>query len=413
MAEFDIAIVGGGLVGLTTALALANNGFKIAVVDPNQREPVLPDDYDPRNFALTLTSIRVLENLGVWRKLDATRNAAIRAMSVRDANSRGHIEFSPRHAGERSFGAITENANLYYGLHTQAIQRAEIEMLAEQVTGTRLRDDYRELSFAGGSTIRAKIVVCCDGGNSAMRSLLGISAQQTPYHQCSLVVNVRTKNSHNHVARQIFHDEGPLAFLPLADEHQCAVVWTNSTLNSEDLMHVTPEVFERRLNEAAKSMVEIESLASERLKFPLYKMHVQKYDAPRAVLVGDSAHIIHPLAGQGLNLGIMDAAALSHVLAPTNSSEADAFLRQPHYALRRYSRWRAGDNHLMVVATDALNKLFGRRESWLRTVRGAGLSATGKVSSLMRLFTRHAMGKAGELPDLAKKNQRTIVSEFR
>lgn len=409
MADFDIAVVGGGVVGLTTALALANNGYQIAIVEPTQRKPVLPAGYDPRNFALTITSIRILDNLGVWSCVDQTRNAALRAMSVCDANSRGRIEFSPTYGGENSFGVIVENANLHHALLKKISERTDIDMLAHNVVGTSLSDGYRAISFADGNQLRAEIVVCCDGGNSPMRGLLGISGEQIPYHQSSLVVNVRIKKPHGNVARQIFYDQGPLAFLPLADDHQCAVVWTSSAPSCGELLGVTPETFINRLNEAAHSVVEIESLTSERLNFPLFKMHVEKYDAERAVLVGDSAHIIHPLAGQGLNLGIMDAAALAHVLTTTSSGDAQALLQQPRRALRRYSRWRAGDNQLMVLTTDVLNKLFSRREPWLRTLRGVGLTATGKVSSLMRLFTNHAMGKAGELPDLARANRGSAV----
>ena len=405
MVDFDITVVGGGVVGLTTTLAISNNGFSVAVIEPDLREVEIPKTFDPRNYALTVTSIRILENLDVWPALDSTRNADVRSMSVWDANSRGHIRFSPFPAGERSFGVITENTNLLRALQGKIKAHKNIETLEQRAISTSLLDGCRELEFSKGSNIRTKLVVCCDGGNSPMRERLGIITSRHSYEQHALVVNVKTKMPHQFVAKQVFHHEGPLAFLPLADENQCAVVWTNSKSTSEVLTSINSEVFTNRLNEAAQLMGEVEFLTSERQDFPLFKMHVEKYNTERAVLVGDSAHVIHPLAGQGLNLGIMDAAVLSHVLKVASPIEGQTLLQQPNLSLRRYSRWRAGDNQLMVLATDSLNKLFSRRENWVTSLRGAGLNATNKISPLMRLFTRHAMGKAGELPQLAKANQ--------
>ena len=404
MVDFDVTVVGGGIVGLTAALAIANSGFSVAVVDPELREAEIPKAFDPRSYALTVTSIRILENLGVWPALDSTRNAEVRSMSVWDANSRGHIRFSPFPAGERSFGVITENTNLLRALQGKIGIHKNIEALERRAISTKLSGGYRELEFSTGPNIRTQLVVCCDGGSSPMRERLGIITSRHSYEQRAMVVNVKTTMPHEFVAKQVFHHEGPLAFLPLADENQCAVVWTNSKSTSEVLTSITPEVFINRLNEAAQLMGEVECLTSERQDFPLFKMHVKKYDTERAVLVGDSAHVIHPLAGQGLNLGIMDAAVLAHVMKVDSPIEGQTLLQQPKPALRRYSRWRAGDNQLMVLATDSLNKLFSRRETWVRSLRGAGLNTTNKISPLMRIFTKHAMGKAGELPHLAKVN---------
>lgn len=413
--DYDIVVVGGSIVGLTTTLALAQLGFKLALVEPNFHSPTMPGNFDPRNFALTLTSIRILENLGVWSGLDATRNAEIRHMSVWDANSNGRIEFSPHRVGARSFGVITENANLLQALQAETRRQGNVSVVEDAASQIVVSADHRSIGLASGDELHARIVVCCDGGNSPMRLQLGILAEQQPYEQRALVCNVQTEESHQHVARQVFHGSGPLAFLPLADERQSAIVWTNTETACAELMALSAETFIERLNNAfahtdsKKSLLRpaIRSLklTSERFDFPLSRMHASRYDAERAVLVGDSAHIIHPLAGQGLNLGIMDAAVLAHVLKYDAAGGLASILERPQPALRRYARWRASDNDLMLRATDSLNALFSRREGFAKILRGTGLNTSNKIAPLMRLFTLHAMGLAGELPTLAKESR--------
>ena len=403
--DYDVAVIGGGLNGMTAALAVAACGFRVVVIEPRATTYPLPDAFDPRNYAITQASIQILKNLGVWTYVDEQRNADIERMEVWDANSRGRLEFSSGTILAPRFGVISEHANLGRALHQAIGGHAKVEFREAEVQDINLEPDARELVFDDASRLRATLVLCVDGAWSTNREKLGILSTPVAYQQNALVCNVRTGKPHSNVARQVFQHEGPLAFLPLADAHQSAIVWTNSVESAENLMALDAHEFARRLETAfGQTLGDIEVL-SERFAFPLYKMHVSRYDAERAALVGDAAHVVHPLAGQGLNLGIMDAAVLAEVLAPLaeRSKMPATNLRR---ALRRYSRWRAHDNALMLHATDKLNQLFAQHAKPLQLARGLGLNLTNKIPPLMRMFVQHAVGKAGELPALARADYR-------
>ena len=399
--EHDVAIVGGGLNGMTAALAVADLGFRVALVDPNPASYELPEPFDPRSYAITQTSIQIYKTLGVWARVDESRNADILRMAVWDGGSRGHLEFTPEPILVPRFGVITEHANLGRALAQTIDAHSRIEIHTHAVRDLVLEADRRELLFDNNASLKARLVVCADGGSSNTRSMLGIEVAPIAYRQKALVCNIATALPHDNIARQVFHREGPLAFLPLADPRQSAVVWTNSFETDAELMSLPDEGLAERIEAAFDSRLGHVRVVSRRFDFPLSKMHVPRYDAERAVLVGDAAHVVHPLAGQGLNLGIMDAAVLAEVLAPL-AGDPKLSATPLRRALRRYSRWRAHDNGLMLHATDTLNKLFAQQLKPLRLLRGLGLDLTNNLPPLVKMFTQHAVGNTGELPKLAR-----------
>ena len=400
-ADYDIAVIGGGLNGMTAALAVAELGYRVVVIEPCMPSFEMPAPFDPRSYAITQTSIQIFKRLGVWSRIDETRNADIMRMEVWDGASRGHIEFSPEPILVPRFGVITEHANLGQALLQTVNTNSKIDIYAQTVHDISLTANQRVLTFDDNSSLSASLCVGADGGWSNTRSLLGIDATPVPYHQHALVCNVETSESHRNIARQVFHQEGPLAFLPLAAPQQSAIVWTNGIETSEQLMSISEQELGVRIASALNRVLGEVKVVSQRFDFPLYKMHVPRYDAERAVLLGDAAHVVHPLAGQGLNLGIMDAAVLADVLEPLIAEQKLAAPRLRR-ALRRYSRWRAHDNGLMLRTTDTLNALFAQRRKPLRVLRGLGVNLTNHIPPLMKIFTQHAVGNVGELPRLAR-----------
>ena len=397
----DCACVGAGIVGMTAALALAELGYRVAVIEPNQDTIELPPPYDPRSYAITEASINVFTNLGVWPLLDGDRNADILSMQVWDGSSKGGIDFSPERVFASRFGVITEHANLAHALDGKITNHPRIQTYHSGVTELSSVKDGRWLQLTDGTALNVGLVVCADGSRSKMRSLLGLEASEKSYNQRALVCNIESTEPHDNIARQVFLSGGPLAFLPLAHPNQSAIVWTNDEHRCGELMVNSDQSLAAAVEQAIGYRLGAIKVVSKRFDFPLHKMHVRRYDAERAVLVGDAAHVVHPLAGQGLNLGIMDVATLANTLAPSNLVGGLGSARLPA-ALRRYSRCRAHENGLMLRATDALNSLFSRRESLTRSVRGLGLNLVGKTPPLMDLFTRHALGYGGETPPLAR-----------
>ncbi|MGR8946422.1 MAG: FAD-dependent monooxygenase [Gammaproteobacteria bacterium] len=397
----DIAIVGGGIVGMTAALAMADYGYQTMLVEPRPIAVEIPPRFDPRSYAITEASINVFAHLGVWRELDDDRNADIMGMSVWDASSNGHIEFSPAHAFASRFGVITEHANLARALQRKISSHPFINVHHGEVSNLELMPDGRRLHFSNSSPLTADLVICADGARSAMRSAIGIDAVPQSYGQQALVCNVESDKPHGNVARQVFHPQGPLAFLPLAHPRQSAVVWTNGVDRTAELIAATDESLALQIAQAFNFTLGDVAVVSDRFEFPLFRMHVPRYDAQRAVLVGDAAHIVHPLAGQGLNLGIMDVAVLAEALG-LQSRASGLTAARLRSALRRYSRCRSHDNGLMLRVTDSLNSIFARPEKFAKAARGWGLILAGKISPLRHLFTQHALGYAGETPSLAR-----------
>ncbi len=393
----EIAIVGAGMVGTTLAVALARAGFDVALIEAAPPAPYDPaSDYDLRVSALSAASQRLFARLGIWPAIAAGRISPYREMQVWDAGGAGILHFDAAELGLPELGHIVENS-LIQSAAWQALDRvrrycpARLRALEPAADGCRLL-------LEDGGALEAQLVVGADGAESRVRELAGIGCSGWSYAQQGIVCNVATEQPHRHTAWQRFLPTGPLAFLPLADG-RCSIVWSVDAAEAGTLMALDDEAFRRRLGEAFGGELGAITAVSRRAAFPLRMLHAQRYVQPRLALVGDAAHVIHPLAGQGVNLGLLDTAALAEVL---NAAKREGRDLGDLRVLQQYERWRRGDNLLMTAATDGLKRLFGSRNPLLAFARNRGLGVVNAVTPLKNLFIRHAMGIAGDMPPLVR-----------
>ena len=397
--EVDVAIVGAGPVGCVLALGLARGGIRTALIEARTPRPWSKEAMDLRVYALSRGSQNILHRLGAWDRIARTRACAYTAMQVWEARGRSRVEFSAAEVDEVNLGHIVEGALV-------------VEALVERVRATPdvawhcpaalqqldVGDDAAELVLGDGTRISAKLVVGADGARSRVRELSGIKVNESSYEQNAVVAHLRPQRDHGHVARQVFHPDGPLALLPLADG-RVSIVWSTRPEHAEALLAMSDGDFGDAVTEASESELGTLELASERASFPLRRMHAENYVAPRVALAGDAAHVVHPLAGQGMNLGLLDAAALSEVMLDARRSNSDV---DDYLVLRRYERWRHAENLAMQSAFGGFNQLFGLEAPGARSVRGLGMQLFNQFGPAKRLAIRIALGLAGELPELAR-----------
>lgn len=398
-AAYDVIIVGGGMVGTTLACALGETPLRVALVD--RQTPVLQwddADFDLRVSAITRASQRIFESLGAWSRMQARRVSPFREMHVWDAAGKGSIHFDCADLGEPNLGHIIENRVVTAALHERLaelpvdlIAPAELQRLAWDA-------DYMYLEQEDGGLLAGRLLVGADGSNSWVRAQAGISVRGWDYEQHALVTTVKPERPHQETAWQRFLPDGPLAFLPLEGGY-CSIVWSTRGEHARRLLELPEAAFAEELAAAFGRQLGAIEWVGPRAAFPLRFMRANAYVRPRLALVGDAAHTIHPLAGQGVNLGLTDAAALAEVL-----SEACAARQNigSVAVLRRYERWRNADNQAMLAAVDGFKRLFGSELSLVRWVRNLGLNLTHTVLPLKNLLMRHAMGISGEMPKLAR-----------
>ena len=405
-AQFEVAVVGAGPIGLATAVLLAREaiipGARITVLDrriPASFDAAHPPPLDLRVFALSRASERILRAAGAWD--DVARQAApYERMQVWHAEVPPHggeaLVFDAAEAGEPDLGAIVQNNTLQAALASAArragivLEECEVDALEQLPEAVRVRSGTREIT--------ARLVVGADGARSRVRELSGLAARRTDYGQIAIVAMVRTDRPHLRTAWQRFLGDGTLAFLPLADGLS-SIVWSIPTERARQMLAVTPERFERALFEDSDGVLGAVKLASQRLEFPLWRLEAEHYACPRVALVGDAAHVVHPLAGQGANLGLLDAAALADVIADGVREHEDPGAER---LLRRYERWRRSENDIMSGAIDVFDRLLARGSGRLAQLAQRGLPWVGKSTLAKRLFIERALGLAGELPDAAR-----------
>ena len=394
-AVFDIAVVGAGVTGLTAAALAARDGARVVVIAPHFEPTPAHGATDLRTFAITPASARILRAAGAWALLDTTRIGAFDAMTVWDAGSRGHIEFMPPPLHDGPMGWIIERSNLVAALAgalaalAVPIRRVAVEGLASL--------DPAGLALGDGTRLDARLVIAADGMDSLLRGAAGIDWQHVGYAQRALVANVLTALPHQRRARQRFLSSGPLAFLPLAEACAASIVWSCTDQRAAALESMDDDRFMSELAIASEHALGNIVAVSPRASFALGQAHASRLVAGKVVLVGDAAHVVHPLAGQGLNLGLLDVAALVECVGAAGGP------RWPRRsALRRYERWRHSEAQALRLATDGLNRLFLREEAPLRWLRGAGLRLTNACRPLKHWFSDQAMGNSGDLPRIAR-----------
>ncbi len=383
----DVLIVGGGLVGACLALALQRSGLSVALIDAQPPQPVSTGaDWDTRVYAISPGNAAFLDALGVWQRLDPQRVQRVESMMISGDRPEGRLSFSAYDAGLRELAHIVESSALQRALY-QAMAEADPAhpVVAERVTNLQVAEDCARVELADGSLLQARLVVGADGGNSWLRQAAGLEARITDYQQVGLVANFETAQHHRGAAFQWFRDDGVLALLPLPGR-RVSMVWSTTADHAQTLLALAAEALAAQVEAASSSVLGGLQLISPPAGFPLRLAHVPKLVAPRVALAGDAAHNVHPLAGQGVNLGFRDVRELVKVLAARVPGQ-DCGDRQ---LLRRYERARREDIVTMGLGTDGLQKLFAARAVWVSGVRNSGMAAVDHLPFLKNLLIRHA-----------------------
>ncbi len=407
--DFDLVIAGAGVIGCVAASLMLTRGVcapgRVALVAERLPPPTPPAaDWDLRVFALSRAAERVLRLCGVWSRLPPARVGAYERMCVWDASGsaadKGALRFDCAEIGEANLGFIVEGR----ALNEQCLQAARAlgaVIIESGLSAVASGDSDVRVTLADGRILRAPLLIGADGVDSPTRAMAGIGTAGHAYHQDAIVAHVRTEQPHQGTAWQRFLDTGPLAFLPLSDG-RVSVVWSTTKPEAARLAALTPEAFGAALGAASGEVLGACTLTSELARFPLRLQYATEYVGSRVALVGDAAHVVHPLAGQGLNLGLLDCAALTEVLGEA----ADARVLGDTRLLRRYERWRRSENLVAATAFDGLERLFSNGDPVLRGLRRAGLTAVNRVPALRREFARRALGLAGDVPAFLRSADR-------
>lgn len=391
--DHDVAVVGGGPVGAACAVALRQAGFSVALVERGAPPLPLHDDpdtgaYDLRVYAITPASMQLLQQLGVWPRIAMRRVSAYAAMQVWVQRSDAALHFAAADVGRAELGWITEHRLLMAALW-QALDGVSVLAPAQIEKITLAPDQPPRLQLQDGRQLTARLLVAADGADSELRRAAGIATVGWRYAQRAVVCHVRTERPHQSTARQRFLPSGPLALLPLSDG-RCSIVWSADEALATALLALDDDAFRARLSAASGGVLGEILEVTPRLALPLQLLHAQDYARAGVVLVGDAAHAVHPLAGQGVNLGFADVAALVDTLHQANVARRDwASLR----TLQRYGRGRKSANLDMLAVTDGLYRLFSAPLPGLRTLLAVGMDGVDQLAPLKRWLALQAIGR--------------------
>jgi ubiquinone biosynthesis UbiH/UbiF/VisC/COQ6 family hydroxylase len=406
--DFDVVIVGAGVIGavmasLLVARKLCAPGRVAVIADRPATAPAAGADWDARVFALGRASQRLLEACGVWDALPAQRRFAYERMCVWDAagepGGSASLRFDCAEIGEPNLGHIVDGRVLQWQC-LQAARAAGAVLIEAGLEAVSATDADISVRLSDARVLRGQLLIAADGHESKARALLGIDTAGHAYQQDALVAHVHTAKSHGNTAWQRFLCLGPLAFLPLPDGRS-SIVWSTTVPEAARLRALDPEAFGAALTAAGGGALGECTLSTPPTRYPLKLQYALDYARPRAVLIGDAAHVVHPLAGQGLNLGLLDCAVLADVLGQAG---AGAFFGE-HKLLRRYERRRRSENLLAAGAFDGLERLFSAANPLSRGLRAAGLSAVGSVPSVKRHLAQRALGLIGDVPDFLRADR--------
>jgi len=406
-ALFDVAIVGGGPVGACAAALLVRPGagagrLRVALLEPNIPAPPAADaPPDTRVVAISRASERLLRSAGAWSRIAGPRVCAYEHMRVWHesvpARSDGVLAFDAADVGEANLGCILESRLLQSAL-LGAFTEAGGQLEAGQFASLTVGDDAVSIESSRG-TLRARLVVGADGAQSALRRAAGLGAELSDYRQTAIVATVATERPHEMTAWQRFMRGGTLAFLPLFDGSS-SIVWSADEGLAAALSGASAADFARELDRASDLALGATRLLSERATFPLRRLAAPRYVTRRIALIGDAAHVVHPLAGQGVNLGLLDAGALAQLVGSAVAVREDPGSLS---VLRAYERWRKSEVAVMATAIEVFDRLLSHGTGPLARLAQQGLSWVNRSQELKRLFVRRALGMTGELPEAARR----------
>jgi 2-octaprenyl-6-methoxyphenol hydroxylase len=408
----EIAIVGGGMVGLTLALALDQAGVAVTVLDATPPEAQLAQGFDGRASAIAFASFRMWKTLGVADRLagdfQRIENILVTDGRVADGLRAGgpsalRLHFDRRELDEspegEALGYMVENRATRRALMAEVAARPGITMIAPaRVSGTIVRDDGVELTLDSGARIEAGLAISAEGKASTLRKIAGSNLVSWNYPQTAIVCTIGHERAHGGVAHEYFLPAGPFALLPLT-QNRMNIVWTEKTRAAQALLAMPETEFLSELCRRVGDFLGAITLQGPRFSYPLGLQIVDRYIAPRIALVGDAAHAIHPIAGQGLNMGLRDVAALAECVADALRHGLDV---SDFTALERYQSWRRFDNVALALATDGFNRLFSNDFGRVRLARDLGMAAVGSIGLARRFFMREAGGGVGDLPKLLR-----------
>ncbi len=401
--DYDVMIAGGGMVGTALACALGDSALRVAVLEAGPEPILLPTpgkDYDLRVSAISAASCALFEALGAWKEIKQFRVSDIQEMHIWDAGGSGSIHFDAADTGVRCLGYIIENSVMLTKLHEQMKQQTNISYHPRtKLENIKLEPDSVTVQTDQGQRWRASVLVGADGAHSLVRQLLAIKTRGHAFGQKAIVATVETEKPHRQIAWQRFLPSGPLAFLPLEESHQCSIVWSLDTTRAIELMKLNDAEFINELETAFEKTLGAITHISERQAFELMLAHAQHYVQDRIALVGDAAHRMHPLAGQGVNMGYADVAVLAQVMLDADREHKDI---GDYKVLRRYERWRKGDNTAMLAVTDGFKQLFSNDQPLLKLLRNTGMDISDKVQPFKNKIMRLASGMEAELPNIIK-----------
>jgi 2-octaprenyl-6-methoxyphenol hydroxylase len=397
--EADVLIVGGGFVGLALACGLAESGLVPVVVEAGDPQAALAASFDGRASAIALTSRRLLEGIGVWPKL-AGEAAPMLEIRVSEGASRLFLHYDHREVGDHPFGHMLENRVLRRALLERVRELPSIRLLAPVVVAELDRREQGVWArLSNGRHVRTALAVAADGRDSRVRDEAGIRITRWAYGQSGIVTTVEHDRSHEFIAHEHFLPAGPFAILPLLPETRSSIVWTERADVAPAILALDDTGFAEQLRLRFGDFLGEPRPVGPRFCYPLSLQFAATAIGRRLALIGDALHAMHPIAGQGLNMGFRDVAALVDVLSDEAAAGHDLGSAA---ALSRYQRWRRFDNTLMLAMTDGLNRLFSNDFAPLRLARDLGLAMVNQAPPLKRFFMRHAMGMVGDLPRLMR-----------
>jgi len=419
MQKFDVLIVGGGMVGLTLALAIRKQtNLTIAIADTSPMVE-LTEQPEVRVSAINIASQQIFENLDVWQAINQQRAQAYQHMHIWDKAGYGQLDFDVsdiadvsetfESLGSEQLGWIIENKMIRNTLWKVAQEDEKITFFTEEaLSNIGVGESEIFASFTSQMPITAKLVVGADGANSWVRKQMNMPIAFRDYDHHAIVATVQCTQGHQNTAWQVFLETGPLALLPLSandSDNLCSIVWSTSPQEAKRLTQLSAKDFSKELSAASDGKLGVVELKSERFTHPLTMRLAHEFVKESIVLVGDAAHTIHPLAGQGVNLGLLDAAALAQILAEQYQLQPESWFNNK--SLKAFSRWRKTEASEMVAAMESIKQIFTPQQGLAKFIRGAGLSLLNQIKPAKSLMIKQALGLKNNLPEFAQKKRKS------